>query len=119
LNKKHLDHFLNSSYGLAAKGFIAFGLGFWMSFQTCFPYCLWCWLENGLLMSYGVMVLLQITNSSVWVKSTQQFLWNVGWPVGLYHASLQMAGFPLLQKGLQISGILFILGLGVRYCIRR
>jgi hypothetical protein len=109
-----VNFFLNSSWGLALKGLLALGIGIFMTGRTCFPSCPWCIFENGLLMAYGLLTLLQIKISYCWVKSSRWILWNLGWPVGLYHVSLQMVNFPLMQKGVQIAAAFLILGLLAR-----
>ncbi|OJU72736.1 MAG: hypothetical protein BGO07_00735 [Alphaproteobacteria bacterium 40-19] len=112
--KIRVTNFLNSSWGLAIQGLAAVSTGIFMTNNMCFLFCPWCIVENGLLIAYGLITLLQIKSPYKWVKFSRWILWNLGWPVGLYHASLQMVNFPLIQKGVQIGVVFLILGLLVR-----
>lgn len=65
-------------------------------------------------MAYGLLTLIQIKAAYNWVKASRWVLWNLGWPVGLYHVSLQIDNFPFIQKGVQIGVVFLILGLLAR-----
>ena len=112
--KIRVTHFLNSSWGLALQGLVAVSIGIFMTGKMCFLFCPWCIIENGLLMAYGLLTLLQIKAPYNWVKVSCWVLWNLGWPTGLYHASLQLVNFPFIQKGVQIGVVFLILGLLAR-----
>lgn len=106
-----VTNFLNSSWGLALQGLVAGSIGIFMAGKMCFLFCPWCIFENGLLLACGLLTLMRIKAPYNWVKASRWVFWNLGWLVGLYHASLQIDTFPFIQKGVQIGVVFLILGL--------